>query len=116
MRKRYEQAAMRLARAQQHLRLRPAGGQAAGVRDALLECEMAFHDLRRHGLTPEGPALSQAAQLARLLDRSRTKDPAGRGVYLVRAEQLTPAQMQEVRQAVDAVAQWAEEGYGSGES
>ncbi|MEZ5125011.1 MAG: hypothetical protein R2826_02000 [Thermoleophilia bacterium] len=111
MRKRYQHAALRLARAQHHLRPQTPSHEATGMRDALLECEMAFCDLRRHGLTPEGPALTQAARLVRFLDRSTTKDPTGRGVYLVKAEQLTSAQTREVRQAVDAVARWADENY-----
>jgi hypothetical protein len=109
MRKHYQQAAMRLARAQKHLQTTRPGSEALGIEKALLECEMAFCDLRRHGLTPEGPALSQAAQLARLLDRSQVQDPAER-VYLAKAEQLTPAQMHTVREAVDVVAHWADEG------
>jgi hypothetical protein len=110
MRKRYQQAAMRLARAQKHLQTTRPGSEALGIEKALLECEMAFCDLRRHGLTPEGPALSQAAQLARLLDRSQIQDPARRNVYLAKAEQLTPVQMHAVREAVDVVARWADEG------
>ena len=111
MRKRYQQAAMRLARAQKHLRTTRPGSEAPGIERALLECEMAFCDLRRHGLTPEGPALSQAARLARFLDRSKTEDPAGRGLYRMKAERLTPAQTQAVREAVDVVARWADEGF-----
>ena len=110
MRKRYQQAAMRLSRAQEHLRPPYRGGEAVEIKDAFLECEMAFRDLRRHGLAPEeGLARGQAVRLARFLDRSGVEDPARRGVYLIKAEQLTPEQTHEVREAVDTLAQWADE-------
>jgi hypothetical protein len=117
MRKRYQQAAMRLERARGHLRHSPTdGGGVVGMRDALLECEMALGDLHRHGLTPEGPAGSQAARLAQYVDRSGIEDPAGRGVYLVRAAQFTREQRREAWEAVDAVAGWAAEGYAGRQS
>lgn len=112
MKRRYQQAAMRLARADRQLRRPTTTPPPPYYEAALLDCEAALHDLARHGLSPECPARLPAERLAELLSPA----PGTTTAASPSAAQLTPAEHGELKRTVATLAQWADERYGGGQS
>ena len=116
MRRRYQQAALRLARAHRQLRRSSTSTTPPPFYEAALrDCEAALHDLARHGLTPEGPAQAPAERLAHYLSAAR-ESAASSTLASPAAERLTPAEQQELRSSVETLAQWAARRYTGGQS
>jgi hypothetical protein len=79
-------------------------GEAEAIARAFHECSLGLNDLRDEDLDED--ARNWAAELRKLMDTSGLQDPSDRGLWTIKAEQLTEDQMFELSRVVDELAHW----------
>ena len=94
----------KLSAARKSLMLPHPQGEARGVANAFQECMHAFHDLRQELLDDDARRWVRTIQ--DFMDTAGIDDAAGRGTFLVKAEQLTADDLFELSRAVDELAYW----------
>jgi len=79
-------------------------GEAASIASAFHECSLGLHDVRDEDL--DNHARGWVAKLRELMDTSGIQDPTGRGMWLIKAEQLSEEEKFELSRIVDELAHW----------
>lgn len=80
-------------------------GETESFVEAFHECDLAFHQLDVNMVEDEH-ALEWIGTIRRLIDTSSLQDPSDKGLWLIRAEQLTLEEKIEFARAVDELASW----------
>jgi hypothetical protein len=70
------------------------------------ECSLALKELPNEEL--DESARSWIATIVRTMDTTGIEDPSGRGIWAIRAEQLSIEEEQEFSRAVDGLANWCD--------
>lgn len=90
--------------ARRHLMLPHPQGEAESIMHAFHECSLGLHDVRRENLDDD--ARRWLGTLDRLMDTSGLEDPAGIGLWIIKAEKLTVDEKFELSRAIDELANW----------
>jgi hypothetical protein len=96
--------AEKFSAARQCLMLPHPRGEAESIASAFHECSLGLHDLRRDEL--DNNARQWVAKLEELMETKGLEDPSGRGLWTVKAQQLTVDQKIELSRVVDELAHW----------
>lgn len=101
---RFDYQAEKLSQARSSLMAPLTLGEAHAFYSAFDFCGRAFHDFDLSKL--DDSARGWADTILRFMDTSGLQDPAGRGLWLVRAEAMTVDERREFSNAVDELASW----------
>lgn len=99
--------AQKFAQARSCLMLPHPMGEAQSIADAFHMCLLGLDNLDHERLDEE--AADKVRQLKALMDTTGLNDPAGVGLWRVKAEQFTDEEKSELSELVDALASWFDE-------
>ena len=105
----YKYPATQFAAARRALMAPLPQGDAIAFTEASVLCSLGLKDLDAGRLDESAGEWVRA--IRRIMDTAGIEDPTGRGVVLLRAEQLTLEEMHELSTAIDELAHWFHERY-----
>ena len=90
--------------ARSSLMLPHTGGEAQSIMHAFHECSLGLRHADRDGL--DSHALDWVRKLEELMNTDGLEDSSGRGLFIIKAEQLSKDEKAEVSRLVNDLANW----------
>ena len=104
MKEQYKYSSEKFSVARRSLMLPQPRGEAESIASAFHEISLGLHNLDEGGL--DEAARTWVEKIKKLMDTTGIDDPAGRGQWLIKAEQLKEDQKFELSRVLGELAHW----------